>query len=97
MDEIAVIEVNAILKLVIASRLSDQEIVRLDKAGQAPADLCGYYDTTATLLGWRSAYDNDTSQQLDLLVEIATTDGCEVTRPAEQTPDVNIPIFGGGF
>lgn len=97
MDEIAIIEVNAVLKLVNASRLSDQEIVRLDKAGQAPDDLCGYYDTSAVVLGWRSAYDNDTEQQIDLLVDIASTDGCEVTRPAEAIPKVNIPIFGGGI
>ena len=97
MDEIAIIEVNEILKLCNAHRLTESEITRLTKAGNNPVDLCGYHDTSATVLGWRSVYDTDTTQQLDLLVEIATADGCTITRPPAKIPQVDIPIFAGGI
>ena len=97
MDEIAIIEINSILGLINSTRLTENEITRLNKAEQDPLSLCEYYDTTALLLGWRSDYDNDAKKQLELLTEIAATDECEVAQPALSTPDVNIPVFAGGL
>ena len=97
MDEISIIEVNAMLALVESTRLTENEITRLTKAGQNPQELCEYYDTTALLLGWRSEYDNDVKSQLSLLSDIAKTDDCEIVQPALSTPDVDIPVFAGGL
>jgi hypothetical protein len=97
MDEIQIIEVNAILKLVMATRLTDNEVIRLEKAGENPLDLCGYYGTANLTLGWRSSYDNDATKQITLLVTIAATDSCEITAANVETPIVNIPVFAGGL
>jgi hypothetical protein len=97
MDEIQVIEVNAILKLVNATRLTENEITRLEKDGESPADLCAYYATANKILGWRSSYDNDATKQIDLLVTIAATDDCTIAPATVETPLVNIPIFAGGL
>jgi hypothetical protein len=97
MDDIQVIEVNAILKLVNATRLTDNEVIRLEKDGEDPIDLCGYYGTANKSLGWRSSYDNDATKQIDLLITIAATDDCTITAAKVEVPDVNIPIFAGGL
>ena len=97
MNEVAVLEINSILELINSTRLTENEIIRLDKAGEAPVDNCGYYETTATLLGWRMEYDTNASAQFDLMISFASSEGCSIIKPEVPVVDVNIPMFAGGL
>ena len=97
MQEIAIIEIDALLVLINSTRLTENEIIRLKKADFDPIDLNGYYATTAQLLSYRSVYDTSAKQHSKLLIDIAKTDNIELKQPILSTPEVNIPFFAGGL
>lgn len=97
MDETAIIQVDALLKLVEAFRLTDNEIATLNKAGHEPTDQEGYYLTAQQVLAWRTAYNAQAKQQLAKLSELAGLDGYDLPQVATHVPEVSIPIFGIGL
>lgn len=97
MEEIAIIEVNSLLKLVEATRLTDNEITRLTKAGNNPTDLEGYYNTALQALEWRESYHPNARQQIELLKETAFDDEIVIEPEAPVVVDVKIPIFAIGL
>lgn len=97
MNENNVIEINAILKLVGAFRLSDNEIIKLDKAGYSPTDLEGYYSAANFILQERSATNPRAKVQSTELVKLAMYDGYELEIIIPDVAEVGIPIFGGGL
>lgn len=92
-----VIEVDALLKLVDAFRLTPNEIVKLNKAGHDPSDEEGYYLTAQQALVWRSTFNAQAAQQLEALAELASMESIELPPPAIETPEVHVPIFGIGL
>lgn len=97
MDGQAIIEVDALLKMVGAFRLTENEITKLEKAGHDPADLDGYYLATQQALSWRTSTNPQAAQQLDELAELAAMDAVDLPQPNIETPVVHVPIFGIGL
>lgn len=97
MNETAVIEVDAILKLVDAFRLTGNEIVKLDKAGQHPTDEEGYYLAAQQTLVWRTSFNAQAVQQLEALAELADLDAITLPAFVAEVPVVQVPIFGIGL
>lgn len=97
MNENNIIEVDAILKLVDASRLTGNEIVKLDKAGHDPADEEGYYLTAQQALSWRTAFNPNAKAQLEDLEQLAQMDGITLPEAEVTIPEVHVPIFGIGL
>lgn len=97
MNEIAIIEVDALLKLVDAFRMTPNEIAILDKDGHAPADGEGYYMAAQQVLAWRTAYNAQAGKQLEKLGALAAMDGYTLPPISTTTPEVHVPIFGIGL
>lgn len=97
MNELAVIEVDELLKLVEAFRLTPSEIAKLNKAGHAPVDQEGYYNSALQVLQWRTETNPNAINQISALVVLAGYDGVALTPDEPETPTVNIPIFGIGL
>lgn len=93
----AVVEVDALLKLVGAFRLDGTELTKLDMADMNPSDMEGYFLTTQQVLVWRSAYNTGVKAQLKELDELAQMEAIELPEAELLTPTVNIPIFGLGL
>lgn len=97
MNESNIIEVDALLKLVEAARLTGNEIVKLDKAGHNPSDEEGYYLTAQQVLSWRTSFNANAAGQLEALAELAVLDGIILPATVIETPEVVVPIFGIGL
>lgn len=97
MSELAIVEIDALLKLVNAFRMTKQEVIKLDKAGHAPVDMTGYYTAALQVLQWRTDSNANATQQIDELITMAAYDGVELEAEAPEIPQVNIPIFGIGL
>lgn len=97
MTPIAVIETDALLKLVDAFRLTANEIAILDKDGHDPQDAEGYYLSAQQALAWRTAYNAQAKQQLTRLNGLALMDGYDLPPISTTTPEVSVPIFGIGL
>lgn len=97
MNENNIIEVDALLKLVEAARLTGNEIVKLNKADHNPSDDEGYYLTAQQALSWRTGFNANAAGQLEALAELAVLDGIILPAVAVETPEVVVPIFGIGL
>lgn len=97
MNETAIIEIDAILRLVDASRMTGNEIVKLDKAGHQPNEEEGYYLAAQQVLSWRTVFNPNAKAQLDALSELATLDGVILPEPEVTVPEVHVPIFALGL
>lgn len=97
MSELAIVEVDQLLKLVDAFRMTTQEVIKLDKAGHSPVDQNGYYTAALQVLQWRTDTNPGAVQQINELVTMASYDGVELDPETPEIPVVNIPIFGLGL
>lgn len=97
MNENSIIEVDALLKLVEASRLTGNEIVKLNKADHNPSDEEGYYITAQQVLVWRTSFNPNAKTQLDDLAELASLDSVTLPAPNIEAPVVHVPIFAIGL
>lgn len=97
MNESNIIEVDALLKLVEAARLTGNEIVKLEKAGHNPSDDEGYYLTAQQTLIWRTSYNANAKGQLEALAELADLDSITLPEPVIEVPEVHVPVFAIGL
>jgi hypothetical protein len=97
MNENNIIEVNAVLRLVGAFRMSDNEITTLDKAGHDPIDMEGYYSSANFVLQARSATNPRAQRQSDELAKLAKYDGFDIAPIIADVAKVNVPFFAGGL
>lgn len=97
MTPIAVIEIDALLKLVDAFRLTANEIAILEKDGHNPDEAEGYYLAAQQTLAWRTAYNAQAKQQLTRLNGLALMDGYDLPPISTHVPEVSVPIFGIGL
>lgn len=97
MSEQAIVETDKLLRLVDAFRTTPQEIAWLNKAGQSPVDIQGYYEAALTVLEWRTDTHQSAGQQIDDLVEMAAMDGVTLSPKEPEIPTVDIPVFAIGL
>ena len=96
-SETAIIEVNNLLGLVETYLLTGGEIDYLNQIGQAPTDVCGYYESAQSVLERRALTDTTINAALEALAVYAGMDRCTVELAPEVIPSVDIPIFGGSL
>lgn len=93
----AVIEIDALLRMVEAMRTSENELIKLEKAGHAPDEIEGYYLAAQQILVWRTDSNPNAKKQIEELGELAALDSVALPQPNIETPVVHVPIFAIGL
>ena len=92
-DHNHIIDINHILELCGAAKLTDEEINFMNATGQTVANDCDLYTVAYSVIIERSS-SQDLTKPIERIKTLADSKGCSITEQAIKKDPVNVPIFG---